>query len=225
MLVWAQFLAILLQNIFRGMVALHYILTKIWRILIFSNGNKSFLFSSVKKDTPHISIAPVLYIHWEWPVILQSLMYFTESTLLFISCNCSQSWLPGETRCWNRETVWKKYKLSSREWLCRSKKAFWISPGNEAGSSTVPGAQGQDGKEEWWWGWRSHPHPLRLLQVGSEHTGYDWEQLQAEPSAALPIHSRWWIWCRRTGRKIYFWREKQLLLKARQWSWTDATWA
>lgn len=97
-------------------------------------------FFSVKQDTPHISIAPVLYIHWEWPVILQTLMYFTESTLLFISCNWSQSWLPGETRCWNRETVSKKYKLSNCEWLCGSKKAFWITPGNEAESGRVPGA-------------------------------------------------------------------------------------
>lgn len=83
----------------------------------------------------------------------------------------------------------------------------------------------KDGKEERWRGRRSHPRLLRLLQVGSEHIGYDWEQLQAEPSAALPIHSRWWIWCRLTGRKIYFWGEKQLLLEARQWSWTDTTWA
>lgn len=121
------------------------ILTKIWRILIFSNGNKSFLFSSVKQDTPHISIAPVLYIHWEWPVILQTLMYFTESTLLFISCNCSQSWLPGETRCWNRETISKKYKLSNGEWLCGRKKAFGITPRNvilEAESGQVCRALG-----------------------------------------------------------------------------------
>lgn len=202
------------------------ILTKIWRILIFSNGNKSFLFSSVKQDTPHISTAPVLYMHWEWPVILQTLMSFTESTLLFISCNCSQSWLPGETRCWNRETISKKYKLSSGEWLCGWKKAFGITPRSvilEAESGQVPGARVRGRKEERWQGRRSHPRLPRLLQVGSEHIGYDWEQLQAEPSAALPIHSRWWIWCRLTGRKIYFWREKQLLLKARQWSWTDAT--
>lgn len=92
-------------------------------------------------------------------------------------------------------------------------------------SGRVPGVRVQGRKEERWQGRRSHPRLLRLSQVGSEHIGYDWEQLQAEPSAALPIRSRWWIGCRLTGRKIYFWREKQLLLKARQWSWTDSTWA
>lgn len=47
-------------------------------------------------------------------------MYFTASTLLFISCNCSPSWLPGETRCWNREVFLKKYKLL-KPWM-----ALWI---------------------------------------------------------------------------------------------------
>ncbi|OWK62240.1 hypothetical protein RLOC_00003788 [Lonchura striata] len=49
---------------------------------------------------------------------------------------------------------------------------------------------GQGWEEERWRGRRSHPHLLRLSQVCSEHIRYDWEQLQAEPSAALPIHSR-----------------------------------
>lgn len=56
----------------------------------------------------------------EPPVILQLLMYFTASTLLFISCNCSPSWLPGETWCWNREVFLKKYKLL-KPWM-----ALWI---------------------------------------------------------------------------------------------------
>lgn len=94
----------------------------------------------MKWDTPHLSIAPTLYIHWEWPVTLQTLMYFTESTLLFISCNCSQSCLPGETWCWNREAVLKKYKLLNHEWLCGSKMPFWITPGNEVESDEVSGA-------------------------------------------------------------------------------------
>lgn len=93
------------------------------------------------------------------------------------------------------------------------------------GAAKAPEHGCRDGKEERWQGRRSHPRLLRLSQVGSGHIGDDWEQLQAEPSAALPIHSRWWIWCRLTGRKIYFWRKNQLLLKARQWSWTEAMWA
>lgn len=97
----------------------------------------------MKWDTPHLSIAPMLYIHWGRTVILQTLMYFTGSTLLFISCNCSQSWLPGETRCWNREAASKKYKLLNHEWLCGSKMPFWITPGNEVESGEVSGVRVQ----------------------------------------------------------------------------------
>lgn len=105
-------------------------------------------FSSMKWDTPHLSIAPALHIHWEWPVILQTLMYFTESTLLFISCNCSQSWLPGETWCWNREAVSKKYNCLNHGWLRGSKMPFWITPGNEVASSGVSGMWVQPRKGE-----------------------------------------------------------------------------
>lgn len=46
--------------------------------------------------------------------------------------------------------------------------------------------------------------------------GYDWYQLQTQSSATrwiLRIHSRWLIWCRFTGMRVYLWGEKSLLLR------------
>lgn len=195
------------------------------RVLIFSNEKKPFfLFCSVKWDTPHLSVAPALHIHWEWAVILQTLMYFTESTLLFISCNCSQSRLPGETRCWNRGAASKKYSLlKPRVALWIKKCHFELHLETRRRGAQPLGRGCKRGKEEQRRGGRSHLRRPRILRVCWERAGCDWEQLRAQPGAALPIRSRWWIWCRLTGRKIYFWGEKQLLLKAGQWSWTGAT--
>lgn len=112
-----------MYSIFQILITKKLIFLK-WKKMSFS------LFFSMKWDTLYLSIAPMLYTQGEQSVIPQTLLYFMDSTLLFISGNCSQSWLPGETWCWNRETVLKKYKLLNHEWLCGSKMPFWITPEN-----------------------------------------------------------------------------------------------
>lgn len=83
-------------------------------------------FSSLWNGILPILILLLCCISTENGLSFRKLICFTQSTLLFISCNCSQPWLPGETWCWNREAVSKKYKLLNHAWLCGSKRrSLW----------------------------------------------------------------------------------------------------